>query len=53
MKVLNRQRLRRMRRLRPGKVSDAFQDLQEEIAIMKKLNHPNGEISVIFQIFLG
>ena len=30
-----------MRRLRPGKISDAFQEVLVEIAIMKKLNHPN------------
>ncbi|PRP87322.1 calcium/calmodulin-dependent protein kinase kinase 2 beta isoform 3 [Planoprotostelium fungivorum] len=41
VKVLRKQRLKRMRRLRPGKISDALQDLREEIAIMKKLNHPN------------
>ena len=30
-----------MRRIQPGKVSDAYQDLMVEIAILKKLNHPN------------
>lgn len=42
IKVLRKERLKRMRRFLPGQVTDAFQDMQIEIAVMKKLYHPNG-----------
>jgi serine/threonine protein kinase len=45
VKILRKQRLKRMRRIRPGKISDAYQDLLVEIAILKKLRHPNGRVT--------
>lgn len=42
IKIIEKERLKRMRRLKPGQVTTALQDLLVEIAIMKKLNHPNG-----------
>jgi hypothetical protein len=49
--MIRKNRLKRMRRLRPGKVTNAFQDMQVEIAIMKKLYHPNGKLNCTFLTF--
>lgn len=45
IKIMEKQRLKRMRRLKPGQVTNALQDLLVEIAIMKKLDHRNGNLA--------
>jgi hypothetical protein len=44
VKIVRKQRLKKMRRIKPGQITDAFQDLLVEIAIMKKIHHPNGKL---------